>query len=77
MKPGGYWFRKKVIGWGWGLPLRWQGWAVMAVFVAGLAISVARVPPHLHPVLFPLSVGALIAAFTAVAWMTGEPLGKD
>ncbi len=29
-----YWFRAKKYGWGWGLPLTWQGWLSFAVFVA-------------------------------------------
>jgi hypothetical protein len=33
--PEGYWFKRKIWGWGW-TPARWQGWAVIAVFVAYL-----------------------------------------
>ena len=32
-----YWFRAKKYGWGWGLPLKWQGWAVLIAFFALLA----------------------------------------
>jgi hypothetical protein len=28
----GYWFPGKRNGWGWGLPIRWQGWAVLIVY---------------------------------------------
>ena len=35
-----YWFPAKRYGWGWGIPNRWQGWLVLAVF-AGL-LSPAR-----------------------------------
>ncbi|MFA6278662.1 MAG: hypothetical protein WCS97_00890 [Candidatus Paceibacterota bacterium] len=28
--PQGYWFKRKLYGWGW-VPVRWQGWAVVAV----------------------------------------------
>jgi hypothetical protein len=31
-----YWFPVKRYGWGWGAPVRWQGWAVLAVYVAAL-----------------------------------------
>ena len=31
-----YWFRAKRYGWGWGLPLCWQGWVVMGVWLAVL-----------------------------------------
>jgi len=26
-----YWFRAKRYGWGWGLPITWQGWVVFVV----------------------------------------------
>ncbi len=29
-----YWFPIKVFGWGWGLPVCWQGWAVLIGFIA-------------------------------------------
>jgi len=31
--PNDYWFKKKLYGWGW-VPVRWQGWAVIAIFIA-------------------------------------------
>ena len=37
-----YWFRAKEYGWGWGLPLTWQGWVVFAAFFL-LVISGALV----------------------------------
>ena len=30
------WFAAKTYGWGWGLPMRWQGWAVMIGFVIAI-----------------------------------------
>lgn len=26
------WFRAKTYGWGWGLPLKWQGWVVYLLY---------------------------------------------
>ena len=34
-----YWFRAKRCCWGWGLPSRWQGWAVLVAFVALLSLG--------------------------------------
>lgn len=31
--PKGYWFKRKIYGWGW-TPVRWQGWLVVLVAVA-------------------------------------------
>lgn len=32
------WFAAKRYGYGWGLPLRWQGWVVFAGFLVGLIV---------------------------------------
>ncbi len=31
-----YWFPAKRYGWGWGLPIRWQGWLVLLLWCAAL-----------------------------------------
>lgn len=28
--PEGYWFKRKLFGWGW-VPVKWQGWFVMLI----------------------------------------------
>ena len=30
--PNGYWFKRKLYGWGW-VPVRWQGWCVTFLYV--------------------------------------------
>lgn len=37
--PEGYWFKRKLYGWGW-VPVRWQGWAVLAVSIAFVALGI-------------------------------------
>jgi hypothetical protein len=34
-----YWFKQKTHGYGAGLPTCWQGWALLAGFLVGLAVS--------------------------------------
>ncbi len=34
-----YWFSAKRYGWGWGIPSSWQGWLVLAAFVALLVVG--------------------------------------
>ena len=29
-----FWFPSKRCGWGWGFPMRWQGWVVSAAYLA-------------------------------------------
>ncbi len=33
--PRGYWFKRKLYGWGW-TPVKWQGWVVILAFVASI-----------------------------------------
>lgn len=30
--PKGYWFKRKLYGWGW-VPVRWQGWCVIFLYI--------------------------------------------
>ena len=76
-----YWFRAKTYGWGW-TPNTWQGWAVTVVwgagFIAWLVYRVSIKGADAGP-LFDLTTvsGAvvLIAVFSFVCWLKGEPLG--
>ena len=36
-----FWFGAKRYGYGWGLPVRWQGWAVLAAYLAMLYGGIA------------------------------------
>ena len=36
--PHGYWFKRKLYGWGW-VPVKWQGWLVVAISIAILFAS--------------------------------------
>jgi len=33
-----FWFPAKRYGWGWGLPVAWQGWAVLIAYAAVLGL---------------------------------------
>jgi hypothetical protein len=72
-----YWFpvRPASRGWGWGLPLVWQGWAVYAVFFAALVGGPVLLAPYGQ--LVTIAWGCIVAAFfvAVVAWK-GEPRNK-
>ena len=68
-----YWFRAKRYGWGWGLPLDWRGWAVMAAFVALMAAGAFLFPPDRALVGYLVYTSVLAAALIAVCWVKGEP----
>jgi len=68
-----YWFPAKRYGWGWGLPVTWQGWLVFAAFIGLLAAAAWLLPPGAMPGAFAACVVMLVALFTGVCWLTGEP----
>jgi hypothetical protein len=68
-----YWFPAKRYGWGWGLPLTWQGWLVLAIFVVLVAAGAFVFPPHRALAPYLVYVVVLVAAFSAVCWLKGEP----
>ena len=71
--PPKYWFPAKRYGWGWGLPISWQGWLVLAAFVGLMAGGTVLFPPRTQLVFYLLYVIVLCALLVAVCWRTGEP----
>ncbi|HGL6718883.1 hypothetical protein NTJ56_13435 [Burkholderia contaminans] len=69
------WFPAKRYGWGWGLPVAWQGWVVLLLFVIGIVAVAAHFPPVRSPLGFAACIVALVAALTAVCWLKGEKPG--
>ena len=76
-----YWFPAKRHGWGWGVPSRWQGWAVLLAYVALLGLAALLARPDREPAVFAMLVSALSLGLVAVCWRKGEPprwrWGKD
>ncbi len=71
-----YWFPAKRYGWGWGPPIRWQGWAVLAAFLALVAGGAVVLLPDRGPAVFlPYSL-LLCLLLVAVCWIKGEPPGR-
>ena len=68
----GYWFPAKRYGWGWGLPITWQGWLTFGVFLA-LIVAGAAVIPAQSPADFIGYVIGLCILLTAMCWWKGEP----
>ena len=54
-----YWFPAKRYGWGWGIPITWQGWAALVSFFALLAIGAYTVLPKFGAVVFVVYSGVL------------------
>jgi hypothetical protein len=69
----GYWFPAKRFGWGWGFPVAWQGWAVLAAFIALVVGGVFIFPPRTAMIAFAAYVAALSILFIGICWLKGEP----
>jgi len=68
-----YWFRAKRYGWGWGLPLKWQGWAVVGAFLLLLGGGSVLFSPVTSPTLYAAYVTVLSALLVGVCYAKGEP----
>jgi len=68
-----YWFPRKRYGWGWGLPLRWQGWVTLLVYFAAIAFVVVEYPPATGKVRFVALVTLSTLVLIGICWLTGEP----
>ena len=68
-----YWFPAKRYGWGWGPPSTWQGWVVLAIYIAVVVMTCIHHPPQRDPVGFVLGLIIASALLTVVCWVTGEP----
>jgi hypothetical protein len=67
-----YWFPAKRYGWGWGLPTKWQGWAILVGWVAMIGAAGTRLMPH-RPGLF-LAVTLLLSLLLLlICFAKGEP----
>ena len=66
MKDDDIWFEPKRIGYGAGLPVAWQGWALLAVFLGAVAGAWAILMPR-HPLVFAALAGIAGLGLTVVA----------
>ncbi|WP_296282918.1 hypothetical protein [Pseudoxanthomonas sp.] len=73
MQKDDYWFRAKRSGWGWALPIRWQGRLVYGVSLALLVSVFLLFPPDRHVVAFMIGTWAVLLALIAICWLKGEP----
>lgn len=70
-----YWFPAKRYGWGWGLPVTWQGWLVLLSYFAVIFIAIAYFRPRNNVVGFLVSlVLASIVLVAVIAWKGEKPL---
>jgi len=64
------WFAAKTYGWGWGFPTRWQGWVVMAAFLAAIIVGSPLVKKG--PLVFVAYCVGLGAVLLGICYWKGE-----
>lgn len=62
----GAWFAPKRYGYGTGLPIAWQGWALLIGFLA-VILALATILAPRHPVIFMPVALVLTAGFVVIA----------
>ena len=67
-----FWFPVKRFGWGWGLPVRWQGWAVVAIYFALMYAGIDYFRPQRNVVGMLVYLGILTVALVAIIVAKGE-----
>lgn len=65
------WFPAKRYGWGWGLPVCWQGWVVMLSFMLLITVSAILLLPS-HPFVWEGVVCILAVMLIGICWWKGE-----
>jgi hypothetical protein len=68
-----YWFPAKRYGWGWGLPVCWQGWLVMAAYVGLVVFGAFLFPPRTELAGYLIYLTVLCAVLIGICWRKGEP----
>jgi hypothetical protein len=67
-----FWFPVKRYGWGWGLPVRWQGWVVFVSYLALLYSAIDYFKPQRDVVGLSVSILVLTAALVVIVALKGE-----
>jgi hypothetical protein len=69
-----YWFPAKRYGWGWGLPVTWQGWVVMLLWLAAVfaGVFLLRHDPYRRAatIAFVVIMGVVLCL---ICYWKGEP----
>jgi hypothetical protein len=78
-EPRSYWFPAKRLGWGWGLPVFWQGWFVLAAYLVLTFAGIRHVRGHHDgrgPLIY-LAVLTVVLVLVLVIVAKGERQGGN
>jgi len=72
--PNGYWFKRKLYGWGW-TPVKWQGWALVLLYVLLIlfvALSLGKNPTESDVIWFLVKIIILVILLIYICYKKGE-----
>jgi drug/metabolite transporter (DMT)-like permease len=67
-----FWFPVKRYGWGWGLPVRWQGWVVFGAYAALLYGGIYYFKAQRNTLALLIYLLALTAVLIVIVAIKGE-----
>jgi hypothetical protein len=73
--PHGYWFKRKLYGWGW-TPVKWQGWLVVIIYIILIFVFASTIdnnsPTKEVAFTFALPIILLTATLLRICYLKGE-----
>ncbi len=70
----GFWFPAYTYGFGWGLPVKWQGWVVILVYSILIAAGIFFIDHAKHQAWFYIYCSILTIILFLICWKKGEKL---
>ena len=66
-----YWFRAQRYGWGWGLPLTWQGWIIVIAYTVMIIAGIFIFPLNEKKALFICWLVGFTILLLVICWIKG------
>lgn len=71
-----FWFPVKTYGWGWGLPVKWQGWLVLAAYFVLLFGGIAWFTARKSVLALPVYAAVVTTILVVIVYIKGERPAK-
>ncbi len=68
-----YWFPAKKYGFGWGLPVKWQGWVVVLIYFVLITAGIVLIEYNENKTWFFIYCSIPTILLILICWKKGEP----